>query len=412
MSYRYPATPTVRVVVEHVGADLRVRGWTRDEIKVSGDSPRVTNSEDGTVITIYTDEDCDISLPEGASLKIDIVDGDAKITEVRGALRLESVAGDLRLHDVGTLSIESVGSDLRVRQANGSVTITSVGGDATIYDVKGDAKIGDIGGDAYFREVSGSCVCDFVGGDLILQVAFDEANEYAVNAGGDIVCRCASGCDVRFQAHTDGDFQIDIDSAQRQISRNNDDYEVTLGKGSARVKLDANGDIRILADDDFDLDVNIDLEGVFDIDVEHIMEQTSRAAERARRQAERIREQVTREAERMAEDIRRQAERAAEDARREMGRGQKQKNKNGGGSWGWSWDDNKMKRGFAPMPPMPPMRPMAPMPPMPPMGARPADPKNDPVTNDERLAILRMIEAKQITVEEAERLLAALEGRA
>jgi len=37
--------------------------------------------------------------------------------------------------------------------------------------------------------------------------------------------------------------------------------------------------------------------------------------------------------------------------------------------------------------------------------------ENEPVTNDERLTILKMVEAKQITVEEAEMLLAALEGK-
>jgi hypothetical protein len=35
----------------------------------------------------------------------------------------------------------------------------------------------------------------------------------------------------------------------------------------------------------------------------------------------------------------------------------------------------------------------------------------EPVTEQERLAILRMVENKQISIEEAERLLAALEGR-
>ena len=42
--------------------------------------------------------------------------------------------------------------------------------------------------------------------------------------------------------------------------------------------------------------------------------------------------------------------------------------------------------------------------------AAPAEPR-EPVTDDERLLILRMLETKQISVEEAEKLLSALEGR-
>jgi hypothetical protein len=56
------------------------------------------------------------------------------------------------------------------------------------------------------------------------------------------------------------------------------------------------------------------------------------------------------------------------------------------------------------------------MPPMPPFGEKakrgpdPSTPPGEPISNEERMAILHMVENKQITVEEAERLLAALEG--
>jgi hypothetical protein len=41
----------------------------------------------------------------------------------------------------------------------------------------------------------------------------------------------------------------------------------------------------------------------------------------------------------------------------------------------------------------------------------PPTPQGDPVTEDERLMILRMLEQKQISMEEAEQLLSALEGK-
>ena len=45
--------------------------------------------------------------------------------------------------------------------------------------------------------------------------------------------------------------------------------------------------------------------------------------------------------------------------------------------------------------------------------ARPAAPAQpaEPVTNDERMMILKMVESKKISVEEAEKLLEALEGK-
>jgi len=46
-----------------------------------------------------------------------------------------------------------------------------------------------------------------------------------------------------------------------------------------------------------------------------------------------------------------------------------------------------------------------PTPPVPPM------PEKEPVSEEERLMILRMLEQKKITLEEAEQLLSALEGK-
>jgi hypothetical protein len=41
----------------------------------------------------------------------------------------------------------------------------------------------------------------------------------------------------------------------------------------------------------------------------------------------------------------------------------------------------------------------------------PAAPQGDPISDDERLVILKMLQEKKITLEEAEKLLAALEGK-
>jgi hypothetical protein len=62
-----------------------------------------------------------------------------------------------------------------------------------------------------------------------------------------------------------------------------------------------------------------------------------------------------------------------------------------------------------PRPPMPPEAPMPPTPPSPFASAKPADePAREPVGTEERMAILRMLEQKKITAEQAAQLLAAM----
>jgi hypothetical protein len=59
---------------------------------------------------------------------------------------------------------------------------------------------------------------------------------------------------------------------------------------------------------------------------------------------------------------------------------------------------------------VPPIPPVSPMPPVPP--AAPARPvKDSRVSEEERLTVLRMLQEKKISIEEAEKLLEALEGK-
>jgi hypothetical protein len=49
--------------------------------------------------------------------------------------------------------------------------------------------------------------------------------------------------------------------------------------------------------------------------------------------------------------------------------------------------------------------------PRPPVPPAPPRPPSDPVTDEERLTILKMLQEKKISLQEAEKLLAALEGK-
>lgn len=406
MGNRIPVAADVRITIQQVGADLRVRGWSNDEIKIDGDVPRVKVEEDGKAVSISASGDCDVYVPERATLNIERVGADAKITEVFGDLSIGSVGANLDLRGVGNVTIGTVDADTLIRRVEGAVQIDRVGADATLHNIVGNVHINWIGSDAYLRDVEGGCVVGQVGADLILGLDFKPGNEYSFSAMADIVCRVGPKANVQFILHQDTTLVINTDERAQHDEEN---HRVLFGAGEAIVQLHSPGEVR-LVDEDGDSEPLFGnaFEHMFDFDVERVFEETARATERARRDAERVSAQIQREVERAAEQMRRKAERTAEKAHREAEKMQRGKGK--GFSFGWSWGD-KAPMGFrTPQPPMPPRPPMPPNAPQAPRA--PSATVDEPVTDNERLTILRMVEAKQITVEEAERLLAALEGRA
>ncbi|MCZ7543815.1 MAG: hypothetical protein M5R40_09875 [Anaerolineae bacterium] len=284
-------------------------------------------------------------------------------------------------------------ADLRVKRVDGDLDVNNVGADATIREVTGDVRIKHVGADLYVRDVAGGCTVDHVGSDMVLNLAFAPGNVYRFNAGSDVVCRVPADTNARFIIVAPQEVRIDEDMAS-VVSEEGDQQIVTFGAGDAEVYINAGSEVRLVSQPDdtesgFRFGVvspELDLDFEFSLDLEEKMADVERIlSDKLAGLDERLRstiESQAAKAEREAERLRRRAEKQAERLQRAAERRAKR--------FHVTW-------GTPPEPPRPPSPPA---------------PQPTPVSDEERMMILRMVENKQISVEEAERLLAALEGRA
>lgn len=387
----------LEILLEDVSGDLRVRTWDRDAVGADGDRMTLRQSDDGRVV-VRCEGDCRLNVPESASLKARNVAGDARITGVRGDISLDNVAGDLILRDVGSTRLANVSADLRAKRVDGSLHVNNVGADATVREVSSDVHVNHVGADLYVSGVEGSCTVDHVGSDLVLNMVFQPGRTYRFRAGSDVVCRVLAGTNARFiiPEHVEVSVASD-DEEDESIKRT---YEggrqiVTFGAGEVEVYIEAGNEVRLVseveegeglgisADLEFDLgnmgfNVGVDLDEVLTNIEQTLSEKLAGLDERLRGNIEREAARVEKQADRLRRQAEKQAERLARAAERRARK------------FSFSW-------GGPPTPPPPP--------------TPPASPPPEPVRDEERLMILRMVENKQITVEEAEKLLAALEGR-
>lgn len=375
-----PEDAVPHVQIEYVGSDLRLRGWERAAISAEGDQADITENEDG-VFVVHSTGDLDVRLPLDADVTIGSIGSDAKITGMGGALQIGSVGSDLVLRKTGAVTIDSVGSDLRIKRAEGEVRIGRVGSDATIREVNGATSISHVGSDLYVRDVIGACEIETVGADLVLSTEFVPGSVSHFRVGSDIVCRVAANADVRFRVLECDDLVIDAPGAD--LNEDSEVDEVVFGTGAALVELAAGKEIRFVGqEEDYMMAINIQLEEELGARLsgleEKLAEQLAGLDDLIASKADRIRERTEREAERAIRKTERSLQRAEKNAKR----GKRKR------AFVLSFGGGSSSR-----------------------TSRPTPPPRDPVTDDERLLILRMLETKQISVEEAEQLLSALEGR-
>jgi hypothetical protein len=373
-----PENQPATIQIGSVGCDLRLRGWDRHVVSTKDNSVELAETEPGTVAASSAG-DVNLRIPHDSTVTVETVGSDAKITDLTGPLTLGAVGRDLILRGVGSVMVQNVGSDLRIRRAEGDVTIVNVGEDATIREVEGRTTIENVGADLFVRDVKNGCRAENVGADLVLSTDFAPEAEYYFCVGGDIVCRVPPQASVRFRVPADA--EVSLDAAGVNLVEGDEYDEFVVGKGEALVELRAGGDIRLVTqEEDYLMAINFQLEGDLEERLagieEQLAEHLSGLDEVIAAKAERIREK----AERQAERAMRHAERAIRKSRKHGFR--------------FVIGDREVEFG-APRPPKPP---------------RPPEPV-EPVTDDERLMILKMVEKGQLSVEEAEKLLAALEGR-
>lgn len=389
-----------RIRIESAGGDLSVVGWDGNDLLLKGDEDEIRFEKTGEVVSVFSSDDLSLRVPRGASLEFTRIGGDASIRGVVGGCELKEIAGDLSIRDIGAITIDTIHGDLSLSNTKGNVYVKNIHSDASIRDVEGNLEIESIADDLSLREVKGNLhvknahgdvsihdvegnvVLDSVADDLALRGA---RGDIKVNVGEDVVVYLDPKADAEYSIHAGDDILLvlpknanaTLDMRADEIfmdwqGTENDDATqrvVTLGDGSAKINLNAGGEIRV--SNRADAGNSVDEFGNF----AGLNFDWSGFGERISRQVE----QATTRAAKRAEEAARRAERHAE---RHLRRG-----KGGLVAGRWNWDFKG-----APKPPLPP------------------DPPSEPVSEEERMAILKMLAEKKITAQQAEELLNALDG--
>jgi len=364
MSKTISAGRTPKIMIESIGGDLSLVGWEGDEILLKAEEEELRVSQDGDKVNVFCSDDLSLRVPKAASVFIGKIGGDASVRSLMGDIELKEVSGDLSLRDVNSVAVETVHADFSLRGAKGHLFIKSANSDVSIRDVDGNVTLETVADDLALRDVRGN-VSAKVAEDVVMYLNPQAGNTYSVTAGDDILLVMPPKANATLTLNAD---EINIEWKGIEEDEDATSRVVTLGDGSATINLNAGGDIRVTnqADAGESAEDFGNFAGV-GMDWSGFGERISRRVDQATQRAQRKIDEAARRIEQKTRDAERRTTRGK--GFLEVGR--------------WNWD-------FAPK--------GVPM------------PNKTQVSDEERLAILKMLQEKKITAEEADKLLSALEG--
>lgn len=355
------------------GADLLVEGIEAATMVVIVDSGEgLRMKEEGGVFSLAADSDCRVILPFSVTVTIEKVGGDASVKNLSHRLVIGKVGGDLHLQMVEGASVESVSGDCVLQQATGAVEINRIGGDL-LAELSGSLIASSVGGDAKVMGGGGELQLR-TGGDASLKFSDPALPEVKVHAGGDIDVLVPANATGMLEMMAGGE-DIEVHAAGQDFESETGNASIPLGEGGARVMLTAGGDITVTDRQEenweFDEDLNTMDDHWDDFGIQ--IEQGIREGLKSVQESVRMATQQAARAGQIAEEKMNQAMRHLEERGITAGR----KRKVVGFSFGDADNTTPAKAAGA--------------------------------SDEERMIVLRMLQDKKISVEEAEKLLNALD---
>lgn len=368
----FPMKPDGKLTVRS-GSDLSIEGIEAATMVVIVDHGEgLRMKEDGGVFQLSADSDCRVILPFGVTVTVEKVGGDASIKNLSSRLVVGKTGGDLHLQLFAGATVESVGGDCVIQESSGAVEVARIGGDL-LAEVSGSLYAGTVGGDARVIGDSGTVQLT-TGGDANLKFISATLPEVTVKAGGDIDMVIPVEANAQLEL-TSGGEDIQVSAGGQELEIENGHSSLSLGAGGAVITLTAGDSIQVSdkAEEnwefDDDLDASTDHWSDFGIDLEKTIKDSLKTVS----ESVRLASAHASRAGAIAEEKMNQAMRHLEE--RGMGPGRKRK------VVGFSFGDTASA--------VPSQAPKA--------------------SEEERMLVLRMLSDKKISVEEAEKLLNALD---
>ncbi|HET9591130.1 MAG TPA: hypothetical protein VFO91_20255 [Anaerolineales bacterium] len=364
MSRTISAGRNPKIRIDAIEGDLSAVGWDGEDILIKTDEEGLNVQQHGDEVVLSSTEDVSLRVPREASLFIQRIGGDGALRGVIGNIEIKEIKSDLSIREAGSVTIDTVQADFSLRGAKGNLYVKNVGGDVSVRDVEGNITLDSVADDLALRGARGNIKVN-VGEDVVVYLEPKADGAYSIVAGDDILLVLPTSANASLDLHGD---RIDVNWPGIENDQDTIERGVVLGNGSAKITLNAGGDIRVTNDvtagnsaEEFGnfAGLNFDWSGFGERISRQVEQATARAAKRAEEAARRMERHAERQARRWKGGLK-------------AGR--------------WNWDFGP--RGV-PTPPSPP---------------------SEPVAEEERMAVLKMLAEKKITAEQAEQLLNALEG--
>lgn len=239
--YRQNVGLTPKILIEQVQGDLTIKGWMRSDVYIATETEAIPTQEQGNQIQFSCPGDCVLRVPRAAQIEIKQALGNVQLKYLDGAITIHTISASLAARTVARLVIQTI---------NGDVLLKGILDDVSIAKINGDLILRDFQGDGFFPEVNGSCDARAVFGSIKANINDDARLEIEsltqkgiqLHVAGDIRCDIVNSLDASITlSSTEEDILIRSEDDRRHITERT--FQFQLGNGIIPINITCEGKI-------------------------------------------------------------------------------------------------------------------------------------------------------------------------
>jgi len=235
--------PESRKLIVKAYGNLDVNGWDRPDITldINNYTQRVEQTVEGLRIVSF--EDCLINVPSDLSLEVEKVAGDVRIRGISGDVNIMKVSGNLAVQALGAVKIIKIDGDCIVNKLSGSIMVEKVNGNLTGDQILGAVSVNKCSGDVRLNQL-GNSVNIASNGDIELGLAGATHGSVNLRANGDVKLFLPPHFDANYKLESKSEV-IKMTLAGQAHEVNTRRYASGVGNFANTINIQADGDIHI-----------------------------------------------------------------------------------------------------------------------------------------------------------------------
>lgn len=233
-----------KIVIDEILGKLTIKGWDSSEINCEANSREMMIIEDKEDhLKISSPGNCSLRVPLNSEIKIKKVMGNLDINHISGSIDVDEIYGQANVFNARSFKAKVINGNSNIGNIDEMLDIKTVHGNLSLKDVFGKSTVGKCSGTISVSGISGGFDLKS-SGNTIFNFDPDPGKEYRVTSRGNLFCQVPSS--TGFEANLKSKSGIQINAPVIEIEEKGPDSKfIQIGDGESKFFFEATGKITI-----------------------------------------------------------------------------------------------------------------------------------------------------------------------